>query len=60
MKRMFALAVAAAALTGTAGVASANHLCVTSGDRDVICAPHPAISRPQYCVTSAGRPVVCV
>jgi hypothetical protein len=63
MKRTFALALAAAAVLGTAGVASADHLCVTSSGKPIACAPHPEEFVPahqQICVTVGGRPVACV
>lgn len=63
MKRTLALAVVAAAVLAPATAASADHLCVTSNDQDIVCAPHPEewiASGDPICVYRGSTKLICV
>ena len=63
MTRLFAVAIAAAAVLAPASAAHATHICVTSGGDPVVCTPHPEqwIASPdEICVRYGSTNIVCV
>jgi hypothetical protein len=61
MKRLLLVAAVGAAAALVPAPAQADHLCVTRGGQEVICAPHISIARPQQvCVEQNGNDLVCV
>ena len=60
MKRLLVLVAVGAAAALVPSPASADHICVSSGGKEIYCYRHVQIDREEVCVTSGGRELACV